>query len=277
LVFWSSRKSTAIELQYEHVSIHPTAEIGQDVEIGPFTLIGPNCRIGDGCRVYNNVSILANTVLGDGNEVFPGAVLGAVPQDKKYCGEDCWVIIGNANVIRECVTIHGGTELGGRITRIGNRNLIMAGCHVAHDCLVEDDIVLANNCLLGGHVHVERGANLGGLAAIHHFVTIGQWSFVAGTSRVNQDVPPFLLWEGEELKTINKVGLTRHGVPEKVREALKTAFKWIYRERALRVEAIDRVEKQLGHVDEVMILVQALRRSQAGHQGRARQPYTVIL
>lgn len=272
-MFWSTRKTAELELPYENVFVHPTAEIGEDVEIGPFTYIGPNCRVGDRCRLHNNVSLVANTVLGEDNEVFPGAVLGAVPQDKKYSGEDCWVVIGSANVIRECVTIHGGTELGGRISRVGDRNLLMAGCHVAHDCVVEDDVILANNVLLGGHVHVEQSANLGGLAAVHHFVTIGRHAFVAGTSRVNQDVPPFLLWQENRVRTINKVGLRRHGFSERVVDALKQAHRILYRERLPREEALRRLEESLGDVEEVAAIVRAIRRTQQGHQGRARQPY----
>jgi UDP-N-acetylglucosamine acyltransferase len=276
-VFWPTRKSAPFDLQYDRVSIHPTAEIGQDVEIGPFTFIGPNCRIADGCRIHNNASIIANTVIGPGSDVFPGAVIGAVPQDKKYRGEDCWVIIGHSNTIRECVTIHGGTEGGGRVTRVGHRNLLMAGCHIAHDCLVEDDVILANNVLLGGHVHVERGANLGGLAAVHHFVTIGQYAFVAGTSRVNQDVPPFCLWQGEEIRTINKIGLKRHGIPDRALDALKRAHRILFRDGLPRTEALARVVAELGHIEEIAVLVQSIRHSQRGHQGRARQPDEVRL
>ena len=275
-MFWSTRKTTELDFRYDHVSIHPTAEIGQDVEIGPFTLIGPNCRIGDGSRIHNNVTLAANTVLGEDNEVFPGAVIGAVPQDKKYQGEDCWVIVGNSNMIREHVTVHGGTELGGRITRIGDRNLLMASCHVAHDCLVEDDVIMANGVLLGGHVHVGRCANLGGLAAVHHFVTIGEHAFVAGTARVNQDVPPFLLWQDQRVRTVNKVGLRRSGFSEESIDGLKRAFRLLYREGLPRTEAIERVLDGES-CDEVEVLIRSLERTQQGRQGRARQPYPVSL
>ena len=173
-MFWSSRKTTEFPFRYENVYIHPTAEVGADVELGPFTYIGPNCRIGDGTHVHNNVTLVANTVLGEANEVFSSSVLGAIPQDKKYQGEESWVVIGDRNTIRECVTVNSGTLQGGGVTRIGHRNLIMASCHIAHDCLLEDDITMANNVLLGGHVRVEHHASFGGLAAIHHFVTVGQ-------------------------------------------------------------------------------------------------------
>lgn len=149
-MFWSSRKTTEFPFRYENVYIHPTAEVGVDVELGPFTYIGPNCRIGDGTRLHNNVTLVANTVLGEENEVFSSAVLGAIPQDKKYQGEESWVLIGDKNTLRECVTVNSGTLHGGGVTRIGNRNLIMASCHIAHDCILQNDITMANNVLLGG-------------------------------------------------------------------------------------------------------------------------------
>ncbi|MEM7264026.1 MAG: acyl-ACP--UDP-N-acetylglucosamine O-acyltransferase, partial [Planctomycetota bacterium] len=265
-MFWSTRK-TDLSFQYENVSIHPSAEVGSDVEIGPFTVIGPNCRIGDGCHVHNNVTLVANTVLGDRTEVFPGAVIGAVPQDKKYSGEDCWVIIGDDNTIRECVTIHGGTDLGGKITRIGNRNLLMAGCHVAHDCVIENDTIIANNVLLGGHCQVESYANLGGQAAVHHFVTVGRHAFVAGTARVNTDVPPFMLWQGDTVRTINKVGLRRRGFTQKQIMALRGAFKRLYREGLPRNVAIEQIREDSSGVGEIDQLLRSLERTQRGRQG----------
>ncbi len=276
-MFWATRKTTEIDFRYENVSIHPTAEIGADVEIGPFTFVGANCRIGDGCCLHNNVTIVSNTVLGRNNEVFPSAVIGAVPQDKKYRGEESWVVVGNSNTIRECVTIHGGTKQGQGVTRIGHRNLLMAGCHVAHDCVLEDDIMLTNQVLLGGHVHVERLAKLGGMAAVHHYVTVGTHSFVAGTARVNQDVPPYMLWQDSRVLTVNKVGLKRSGFPPETIQALRRAYKIIYRSRSPRRDAIRQLEKELGGVEEVRILIQALRLTEKGQQGRARQSYNVSL
>jgi UDP-N-acetylglucosamine acyltransferase len=273
-MFWSSRKTADITLRFENVSVHPTAEIGLDVEIGPFTYIGPNCRVGDRCRLHNNVTIVANTVLGEENEVFPAAVLGGVPQDKKYEGEDSWVIIGNSNTIRECVTINGGTKLGGGITRLGNHNLIMASCHIAHDCILEDYITMANNVLLGGHVMVEHHASFGGLAAVHHFVTVGQYAFVGGLARVTQDLPPFMLVEGNPVRvwSINKVGLKRQGIiPESMR-ALKEAHRLIFRARGPRNEALKKVLDMYPEVPEVRALVEFLQNSEKGNRGRAREP-----
>jgi len=273
-MFWSSRKTEEVSFRYENVYIHPTAEIGVDVELGPFTYIGPNCRVGDGCRLHNNVTLVGNSALGEGNEVFPGAVIGAVPQDKKYQGEETWVVIGARNIIRECVTVNTGTLLGGSVTRIGSRNLIMASCHIAHDCILEDDITMANNVLLGGHVRVERNASFGGLAAVHHYVTVGQHAFVGGLARVTQDVPPFMLVEGNPVRvwSINKVGLKRSGFSPKVLRALKDAHRILFRSKMARKEAADSLLLEHGAVEEVHQLLEFLAATERGNQGRARQP-----
>jgi UDP-N-acetylglucosamine acyltransferase len=273
-MFWSSRRTTELSQRFENVYVHPTAEIGNDVEIGPFSYVGPNCRVGEETRLHNNVTLLQNTVLGEGNEVFPGAVIGAPPQDKKYHGEPSWVIIGDQNVVRECVTIHGGTALGRGVTRVGNRNLIMASCHIAHDCILEDDIIMANNVLLGGHVRIERHASFGGLAAMHHFVTVGQHAFVGGLARVTQDVPPFMLVEGNPVRvwSVNKVGLKRHGFSAETLKCLKEAHKQLFRSRSTRRELYDRLLRDYAHVPEVVALVQFMIATEQGNQGRARQP-----
>ena len=273
-MFWSSRKTADLAFRYENVSIHPTAEIGEDVEIGPFSFIGPNCRVGDGCRLHNGVTLMSNTELGKENELFPGVVLGADPQDRKYEGEASWLSIGDRNTIREHVTIHNGTRLGGGKTVIGNDNLLMAGCHVAHDCILEDKIIIANNVLLGGPVYGESSANRGGRAAVHHFITIGRNAFVGGMARVNQDVPPFLLSEGSpcRARTINKVGLRRRGISLESQQAIKEAYRTVYRTGIPRREALEKVEAERGDVAEVRYLVEFLRRAERGEKGRARQP-----
>jgi UDP-N-acetylglucosamine acyltransferase len=272
-MFWSSRKATELSLRFDNVSIHPTSEVGADVEIGPFSTIGPNCRVGDGSRLHNNVTLVANVVLGEGNEIFPGAVLGAIPQDKKYRGEDSWVILGNQNVVRECVTINGGTALGKGITRLGNRNLIMASCHIAHDCVLEDDITMANNVLLGGHVRIENHASFGGLAAMHHFVTVGRHAFVGGLARVTQDVPPFMLVEGNPVRvwSVNKVGLKRNGLTTEALKALKDAHRLLFRSKLPRHEATQQLLAQYAGIPEIQALCDFMAATERGSQGRARQ------
>lgn len=274
-MFWSSRKTTDLSFRFENVYIHPTAEIGQDVDIGPFTYIGPNCRIGDRCRLHNNVTLAANVLMGEENEIFPSAVIGAEPQDKKYEGEESWVRMGDRNTVRECVTINAGTKLGGGETVIGSNNLLMASAHVAHDCILEDHITLANNVLLGGHVRVERHASFGGLAAVHHFVSVGQYAFVGGMARVTQDVPSFMLVEGNPVRvwSINKVGLKRNGVTPDAMRALKESHRMIFRSRGDRHQSLNKALAQHGSVAEVKALVEFLRKSEEGNRGRAREPH----
>ncbi len=273
-MFWSSRKHAELAGRFENVFIHPTADIGADVEIGPFSFIGPECRVGEGTHIHNNVTLFANVILGARNEIYPGAVIGGLPQDKKYAGEESRLVIGERNVIRECVTISTGTRFGGGVTMIGNRNLIMASCHIAHDCVLESDIVMANNVLLGGHVKVESFASFGGLAAVHHFVTVGRHAFVGGLTRVTQDVPPYMLVEGNPMRvwSINKVGLRRRGLPPAAIHALKEIHRLVYRSRTSREETVRAVETRFGDVAEARVLIEFLREMERGNQGRARQP-----
>ncbi len=272
-MFWSSRKTTEVSLRYDNVYVHPTSEVAEDAELGQFSYVGPNCRIGSGTRLHNNVTVAANTVIGEHNEVFPGAVIGAEPQDKKYFGEESWVIIGDHNRIRECVTIHGGTQQGGGITRVGSHNLLMASCHVAHDCVVEDHVTIANNALLGGHVRIEHHASLGGLAALHHYVSVGRYAFVGGLARVTQDVPPFFLAEGNpcRVRSVNRVGLKRGGFSEREAAGLKEAFRVLFRTSLPRTQAIEQLLSLYPDEETIAHLTHFLKNTEAGNQGRARQ------
>ena len=254
-MFYSTRKNTTLDSRYESAYIHPTAEIGPDVDIGPFSYIGPECKVGEGTRIHNNVTLFTNVTLGVHNEIYPGAVIGGLPQDKKFTGEESRLVIGDHNVIRECVTISNGTKLGDGVTLIGSRNLIMASCHIAHDCLLEDDIVIANNALLGGHVKVESFASFGGLAAVHHFVTVGCHSFVGGLTRVTQDVPPYMLVEGNPLRiwSINKVGLKRRGMSPVAIQAMKEAHRILFRSKAARKDLCQEIESRFPDIPEIGI------------------------
>ncbi len=225
------------------MNVHPTAivvkgaQLGRNIEIGPYSVIGPNVRLGDGCRIHHFVTIEGDTTLGEGCEVFPQAVLGAKPQDLKFAGERTNLEIGSWNVFREMVTVHPGTGNGGGVTRIGDRNLLMIGVHIAHDCLVGDHCVLANYVQLAGHVRIENNVNMGGHSAVHHFVTIGRHSFVGGMTRVAADVPPFVILVAargtrSEIRMINGVGLKRSGFSEENIAALKDAFMKLFSRRA---------------------------------------------
>ncbi len=176
--------------------IHPMAvvesgaELADDVTVGPFAYIGPHVKLGQGCIVHHHAQIEGHTTAGENNEFFPNSMVGGVSQDLKYRGGPCQVILGNRNKIRENVTIHIGTEDGGGITRIGDNNLIMVGAHIAHDCQLGSNIILANNVMLAGHVLLEDWVIISGGSGSHHFVRFGQHSFIGGNAGITRDVPP---------------------------------------------------------------------------------------
>jgi len=183
--------------------IHPTtiidsqADLGENVYIGPYCVIESGVVIGDNCHIEPFVHLKSNTSLGKNNHIHSYACIGGKPQDSKFQGETTWLEIGDNNCIREYVTINIGTEGGGKVTRVGSNCLIMAYSHVAHDCILGDNVVLANAATLAGHIVVEDYAVVGGLSAVHQFVRIGQYAYIGGMTGVPQDVPPFMLIAGE--------------------------------------------------------------------------------
>ena len=191
--------------------IDSTAKINQNVEIGPYCRIGPNVEVGEGYKLHSHINLIGNTKIGKNNEIFSFASIGTPPQDLKYKGEKNSLIIGDNNKFREYVNINPGTEAGGTITRIGNNNLFMVYCHVAHDCNIGSNIVLANNVQVGGHVTIENNAIVGGSCAIHQFSRIGQYSMVGGMTGVLSDVIPYGLSLGNRnhLVGLNLIGLRR--------------------------------------------------------------------
>lgn len=213
--------------------VDPRAKLGKNVHIGHFCVIGPDVCIGDDTTIEDHVVISGVTSLGDDNHVFPGCVLGAHPQDTSYQGTPTRVEIGHGNTFREHCTVNRGTEKEDGVTRVGDNNFFMIGCHIAHDCCVGDRIVMANNCLLGGHVHVGNDVTIAGAVGVHHFTSIGQLSFVSGMSRVLHDVPPYIIVDGVPTRprAVNAVGLKRHDYPKDDIEALNRAFKLLYRSR----------------------------------------------
>jgi len=257
----------------DNVSIHPRAEIDDDVEIGPFCVIGPNVRIGRGTKLENNVTLMGHVTIGDRNHLFPGVVIGGDPQDLSYRGSDTQVIIGDDNLIRECVTINRGTEKEDGITQVGNNNFFMACSHIAHDCKVGSHVVIANGTMLGGHVHVHDHASLSGAVAVHHYASIGSFSFVSGISRVLHDVPPFMLVEGHPARPrcINVVALKRNDFSPEVIDCLAEAHRLIYRAKVGLDHAreILRGNDQLvPHVNHLLSFIQS---QQEGKHGRARE------
>jgi UDP-N-acetylglucosamine acyltransferase len=249
------------------------AEIDDDVEIGPFCVIGPQVRIGRGTRLENNVTLKGKVTIGRYNHIHAGAVIGGEPQDVSYRGSPTQVVIGDHNVIREGVTINRASEKEDGVTAVGNHNFLMAFCHVAHDCKLGDRIIIANGTLLGGHVHVHDHASLSGAVAVHHFTTIGSYSFVAGLCRVLHDVPPFMLVEGQPTRPrcINVVALKRNSYSPEAIECLAEAHRLLYRSKVGLDHAREILRANGRIVPQVTELLSFVQQQQEGRHGRARE------
>lgn len=245
--------------------VHPGARIGDGCEIGPYCVIGPDVTLGPGCRLHSHVVIDGHTALGAGNELFPFACLGLKTQDLKWAGGRTRTEIGDRNTFREHVTVHSATADGG-VTVIGSHNHLLAYVHVAHDCRLGDHIIMSNVATLAGHVVVGDRAVIGGLAAVHQFCRIGALSIIGGCSKVVQDVPPYMLADGNpaQVRHINKVGLERNGVPEAAQTGLRQAYKILFREGLTVSNALARIEAELPPLPELGALVQFVRASDRG-------------
>jgi UDP-N-acetylglucosamine acyltransferase len=245
--------------------VHPKAKIGNDCDIGPYCVIGEHVTLGAKCRLHSHVVIDGHTKLGKENEIFPFASIGLKTQDLKWKGGVTRTDIGDGNTFREYVTVHSATG-DGETTRIGSYNTILAYCHIAHNCVLGDKIIMSNVATLAGHVIVEDFAVIGGLAAIHQFCRIGRLAMVGGCSKVVQDVPPFMIADGNpaETRTINKVGMERNGISEKAQSALRQAYKILFREGLTIPNALEKIEKKLSQPAEVKHLVQFIRASERG-------------
>lgn len=249
-----------------HAVVHSGAQLDEGVRIGPFAVIGKNVRIGKDTVVGPHAVIEGRTTIGSGNRVFQFASVGAVPQDLKYRGEDSELIIGDRNRIRECVTIHLGTEGGGMVTRIGDDNLFMAYSHVAHDCQIGNDVIMANAATLGGHTTLEDGVIMGGLAGIHQFCLIGRQAFIAAASVVVMDVPPYTTVQGDRARLIglNLEGLKRRNVSPEAIAGLKKAFRILFRSDLVLEEAVERAKTEAGDFPEVGNFIDFVKRSGRG-------------
>lgn len=256
----------------QYAVVDPKAEIGNDVEIGPFCVVGPDARIGRGTILQNNVTVIGRTTIGDNNRICAGAVIGGDPQDITYRGTDTQVIIGNGNLIRECVTVNRGSEKEDGITRIGNDCFIMAGCHVAHDCSVGSNIVMANGVLLGGHVHIHDNVTLSGGVGVHHFASVGRFAFVGALSVVAQDVAPFMLAAGSPARPtcVNMIALKRKGFSPLVMRGLHDAHRLLYRSRVGLSNAREILEKDGLLSAEVQQMLDFIQASAEGRSGRGR-------
>ena len=253
--------------------IDDTAETAPDAEIGPFCVIGPNTKIGTRALLLSHVVIVSDCIIGADSVIYPGAVLGCQPQDRKYSGEDSLLVIGDRTHIREFVTIHRATG-DGQKTSIGDDNLLMAYSHIGHNCKIGHRVMIANNAGVSGHVTIGDDANLGGFVGVHQYVRVGRMAMLGGYSKVVRDVPPFSLVDGRPavVKGPNTMGLKRQEVAPEVRENLKQAFKLLYRSDLNISQAIARIESDVPSSREIQQLLQFLTEMRQGHSGRARDP-----
>ena len=245
--------------------VHPKAQIGSDCEIGPYCVLGENVILGPRCRLHSHVVIDGCTHLGQENEIFPFASIGLKTQDLKWKGGITRTEIGDNNTFREYVTINSATN-DGEVTRVGSRNHILAYAHLAHNVSLGNDVIMSNVATLAGHVIVEDKAVIGGLAAVHQFCRIGRLAMIGGCSKVVQDVPPFMLADGNpaETRSVNKIGMERHGIPDTAQAAVRQAYKILFRDGLSIPNAVARIEAELPHLAETDYLVQFVRASERG-------------
>jgi UDP-N-acetylglucosamine acyltransferase len=245
--------------------VHPKAQIGDSCEIGAYCVIGEGVVLGSGCRLHSHVVIDGHTTLGRENEIFPFASIGLKSQDLKWKGGVTRTQIGDRNTLREYVTVHSATG-DGQTTVVGSDNHIMAYCHLAHNVHIGNHVIMSNVGTLAGHVTVDDYAVIGGVVAIHQFCRVGKISMIGGCSKIVQDVPPFMLADGNpaHIRTINKVGLERRGVSEEAQLALKQAYKIVFREGLTMTNALAEIEKKWPGVPEIQHLVEFSRSSERG-------------
>lgn len=231
------------------IYIHPTAivekgaELQNNVHIGPYCIIGSEVTLAAGVQLYSHVYITGKTYIGESTQVFPFACLGDAPQSLKYKGEPTELIIGKKTIIREHVTIHRGTAQGGGITRIGNDGFFMVATHIAHDCIIGNGVIMANNTTLGGHVHVGDYVNMGGLCAIHQFVRIGKHAMIGGMSGVENDVIPYgsVMGDRARLSGLNIIGLKRRGFSREDIHSLRNAYRLLFAPEGTLLERLEDV------------------------------------
>ena len=246
--------------------INRQAEIDSDVEIGPYSVIGAGVKIGKETKVASHVVIEGRTSLGQGNTIYQFATIGSRPQDLKYRGEASELIIGNHNTIREYVSLNPGTAGGGMVTRVGDHNLLMMHCHIAHDCLIGSHNIIANGATLGGHVVVEDHVIVGGLVGIHQFARIGSGAILGAGSMVSKDVPPFCNATGDRarLRGLNLEGLKRRGFTAAAIDALKKAYRIIFQSKLKTKDALEKVRREISPTAEIEILLAFIAQSQRG-------------
>ncbi len=250
--------------------IDPEARLGDGVEVGAYAVIGPQVTIGDRCSIGPHALIESHVRMGKENRIYPYAAIGGKPQDMKYKGEETWVEIGDGTTIREYVTISRGTSHGGGVTRLGSGSLLLAYCHIGHDCQVGKRVIMSNGATLGGHVEVGDGAVFGGLTGVHQFVRIGSLAMVGAMSGIPMDVPPYVTAvvarpaKGQSLYGLNIIGLKRAGFSEATIAGLKAAYRILFRSGLLLADAIAKTEAEVAPSPELKHLLEFLRGSKRG-------------
>lgn len=257
---------------FSATTIHPTAvvdpraQLDEGVQIGPYSVIGPDVKIRKGSIVQNNVTIVGNTMIGENVKVFPFAVIGQEPQHFKYKNEPTLTEVGSHCTIREFVTIHRGTELGGGITEIGESSYLMAYSHVAHDCSIGRNVIICNAAQIAGHVVIEDHATIGGLVGVVQFCRVGKFAYVGGTSTIRKDLPPFLVGKGHDFKIqgVNVVGLSRNGFDSEVIQDLKRVYKLFYLQGYTASVALEKASAEFSANTEAQHFVNFIKNSKVG-------------
>ncbi len=246
--------------------VDPKAEIDTDIEIGPFCFIKKGVKIKKGTKLLSNVIVEGSTEIGKNCTIYPFTSIGLPPQDIKYKREKTKLIIGNNNIVREYITIHRASLDGDGITSVGNNNFLMAYVHIAHDCKIGNNIIMANAATLAGHVLVEDNCVIGGLAAIHQYTRIGRYSMVGGFSGIGQDIPPYMIASGARARLFgpNTIGLKRHGFSESAINTIKKAYRILFREKRTLKDALKKIQSDLPATEEIKYLIEFIEKNKRG-------------
>ena len=251
----------------EHAIIDPSAKLGKNVKVGPWTIIGPNVEIGDDCEILSHVVISANTKMGKRNKIYSFAAVGGDPQDIHFEGEETFLEMGDDNTVREYVTINRGSSKGTKLTKIGNKNAILAYAHIAHDCEIGNEVLLVNHATLAGHVIVDDFAVVGAFTAVHQYSRIGSYSFTSRGAKINRDVLPYTLVTGAlgEPRGLNLVGLQRRGFSQDQIRVMKRAYSLVYKRGMKQDEILQQLREIAKEHPEVLPMLEWIEQSERGY------------